>query len=102
MRRRHSSGSSQSVKAGARGYLKFTPDYSNRSSETDSHAKMSVAERHLHDIFARDLRQVEQSSRRESHQATTNTTASARDTTVLDAELQSLFLECLGTDALSP
>merc|ERR1712037_394184 len=94
--RSNATGSSRSAKAGARGYLQFTTDYSNPSHTESSVSRRSAAERNLDGIFAEDLRRAERSADRHSRQSTSKKKDVTKKTTAeLDAELQSLFEECL-------
>ena len=98
--RPNATGSSTGAKAGARGYLQFTPDYSNPSHTASAVSRRSAAERNLDGIFAEDLRRAERSADRHTRQPTSKKKDAKKTTAELDAELQSLFEECLGTDKM--
>ena len=98
--RSNMTGSSTSAIAGARGHMRFERDFSRQKHEADPTPKRSFAERHLDELFAEDLRRTERTAMRRQKQSATTKKTTTADTAALDAELQSLFEECLGTDAL--
>ena len=97
---RNATGSSTGAIAAARGHMRFERDFSKPSHEADPVSKRSFAERHLDEIFAEDLRRAERSGKRKQRQSESRKKTAAQDTSAIDAELQSLFEECLGADAL--